>query len=156
MIAVQFVYHPAYGLPDDIRCRVLADSENHGIYAAATMNNLARSTVYRWRKEMFLKTPKETEKMTTSLKLTFARYVYELGVFSVDNNPNTGYGDPLDQGAMVCKLPWSHEDGETKAFELFKAAQAASGVLGGLICLAAKVDGEWFACHHTNLSEKET
>jgi len=91
--------------------------------------------------------------MTTSLKLTFARYVYELGVFSVDNNPNTGYGDPLDQGAMVCKLPWSREDGEAKAFELFKAAQAASSALGGVICLAAKVDGEWIACHHTNLSE---
>lgn len=91
--------------------------------------------------------------MTTSLKLTFARYVYELGVFSVDNNPNTGYGDALDQGAMVCKFPWNADDGETKAFELFKAAQAAASALGGVICLAAKVDGEWIACHHTNLSE---
>ena len=91
--------------------------------------------------------------MTTSLKLTFARYVYELGVFSVDNNPNTGYGDPLGQGAMVCKLPWSHGDGYDKAWEQYSAAQAAASALGGVICLAAKVDGEWIACHHTNLSE---
>ncbi|CAB4190321.1 hypothetical protein UFOVP1202_45 [uncultured Caudovirales phage] len=91
--------------------------------------------------------------MTTSLKLTFARYVYELGVFSVDNNPNTGYGDALGQGAMVCKLPWSHDDGYTKAWEQYLAAKAAAEVLGGVICLAAKVDGEWIACHHTNLSE---
>ena len=92
--------------------------------------------------------------MTTSLKLTFARYVYELGVFSVDNNPNMGFGDVLDQGAMVCKLPWSHDDGYyDKALEQYLAAQAAASALGGVICLAAKVDGEWIACHHTNLSE---
>ena len=51
MIAVQFVYHPAYGLPDDTRCQVLADSENY---------KLAFQTIYRWRKEMFVKPAKET------------------------------------------------------------------------------------------------
>ena len=60
MITIQCVYHPAYGLPDDTRCRVLADSENYGIYAAAKMNGLAMSTVYRWRREMFVKPAKET------------------------------------------------------------------------------------------------
>ena len=59
MITIQCVYHPAYGLPDDTRCQVLADSENHGIYAAAKMNGLAMSTVYRWRREMFVKPAKE-------------------------------------------------------------------------------------------------
>ena len=91
--------------------------------------------------------------MTTSLKLTFARYVYELGVFSVDNNPNTGYGDALGQGAMVCKLCWNPEDGYDMAWKQYMSAQAAASALGGVICLAAKVDGEWIACHHTNLSE---
>jgi len=57
---IKLVYNPAYGLPDDTRCRALADSENHGIYAAAKMNNLAMSTVYRWRKEMLMKPLKET------------------------------------------------------------------------------------------------
>lgn len=57
---IKFVYHPAYGLPDDMRCRALADSENHGIYAAAKMNKLAMSTIYRWRKEMLMKPAKET------------------------------------------------------------------------------------------------
>jgi len=91
--------------------------------------------------------------MTTTLKMTISRTIEQLGVFSVDNNPNTHYGEALGQGALVCKLPWSHDDGEDKAFELFKAAQAASSALGGVICLAAKIDGEWIACHHTNLSE---
>ena len=60
MIAVQFVYHPAYGLSDDTRCRALADSENHGVYAAAKMHGLAFQTIYRWRKEMLMKPAKET------------------------------------------------------------------------------------------------
>ena len=60
MIAVQFVYHPAYGLPDDTRCRVLADSENHGVKAAAKKHKLAFQTIYRWRKEMLMKPAKET------------------------------------------------------------------------------------------------
>jgi hypothetical protein len=60
MITIKCVYHPDYGLPDDTRCQVLADSENHGIYAAAKMNNLAMSTVYRWRREMLLRPAKET------------------------------------------------------------------------------------------------
>lgn len=62
MIAIQFVYHPAYGLPDDTRCQALVDAEMHGIYAAAKMNNIAMSTVYRWRKEMLMKPAKETAK----------------------------------------------------------------------------------------------
>jgi hypothetical protein len=91
--------------------------------------------------------------MTSRLKLTFARYVYELGVFSVDNNPNTGFGDALDQGAMVRKLNWNANDGYVKAWEQYMAAKAAADVLGGVICLCTKIDGEWIACHHTNLSE---
>jgi len=59
MITIQCVYHPAYGLPDDTRCQVLADSENYGIYAAAKMNRLAMSTVYRWRKQMIMKPAKD-------------------------------------------------------------------------------------------------
>lgn len=60
MIAIQFVYHPAYGLPDDTRCRVLADSENHGVKAAAKKHKLALQTIYRWRKQMLMKPAKET------------------------------------------------------------------------------------------------
>ena len=36
--------------------------------------------------------------MTTSLKLTFARYVDELGIFSIDNNPDAHVGQPLSKG----------------------------------------------------------
>ena len=59
MIAIKCVYNPAYGLTDDIRCQVLADSENHGVYAAAKMNGLAMSTVYRWRKQMLVRPAKD-------------------------------------------------------------------------------------------------
>ena len=91
--------------------------------------------------------------MPASLKLTNWRYVDELGVFSVDNNPDANMGEPLSQGALVCKLPWNFKDGEVQAKLLWEAARAAAKSLGGLICLAAKIDGEWIACHHTNLSE---
>jgi hypothetical protein len=91
--------------------------------------------------------------MPTSLKLTFPRYVDELGVFSVDNNPDAHMGAPLSKGAMVRKLIRHCDDGYTKAWEQYLAAKAAADALGGLICLAAKIDGEWVACHHTKLSE---
>jgi hypothetical protein len=91
--------------------------------------------------------------MPKSLKFTNWRYVDELGVFSVDNNPDANVGEPLSKGALVCKLPWSFKDGIGQALLLWGAARAASKSLGGVICLAAKIDGEWIACHHTNLSE---
>jgi len=91
--------------------------------------------------------------MTTTLKMTISRTIEQLGVFSVDNNPNTHYGEALGQGALVCKLPWSFDGGDVQALLLWGAAKAAAESLGGLICLAAKIDGEWIACHHTNLSE---
>jgi hypothetical protein len=91
--------------------------------------------------------------MPKSLKLISWRYIDELGVFSVDNNPDANVGEPLSKGAMVCKLPWSFKDGHVKALHLWVAARAAAQSLGGVVCLAAKVDGEWIACHHTNLSE---
>jgi hypothetical protein len=91
--------------------------------------------------------------MPASLKFTTWRYVDELGVFSVDNNPDANLGEPLSQGALVCKLPWSFDGGEVQALLLWGAAKAAADALGGLICLAAKIDGEWVACHHTKLSE---
>ena len=91
--------------------------------------------------------------MPKSLKLNSWRYVDELGVFSVDNNPDANVGEPLSKGALVCKLPWSFKDGIGQALLLWGAARAAAKSLGGVICLAAKVDGEWIACHHTNLSE---
>lgn len=91
--------------------------------------------------------------MTTSLKLTFARYVNELGVFSIDNNPDANVGEPLSKGTRVRKLIWRFDDGYAKAYEQYLAAKAAADVLGGAICLCAQIDGEWIACHHTNLSE---
>lgn len=91
--------------------------------------------------------------MTTSLKLVFPRYVDELGVFSVDNNPDAHMGAPLSKGTRVRKLTWNEDDGYTKAWEQYLAAQAAADVLGGVICLCAKIEDEWIVCHHTNLSE---
>ena len=91
--------------------------------------------------------------MTTSLKLVFPRHIEELGVFSVDNNPDANVGEPLSEGAMVCKLPWHFKEGAAQALALWTAARSAAKSLGGTICLAAKIDGEWIACHHTNLSE---
>lgn len=63
---VMHIYHPAYGLADDTRYQALVDAEMHGIYAAAKMNKLAMSTVYRWRKEMLMKPAKETAKETAN------------------------------------------------------------------------------------------
>jgi len=91
--------------------------------------------------------------MPASLKLTFARYVDELGVFSIDNNPDAHVGAPLSKGAMVRKLIWHCDDGYDKAYEQYLAAKAAADVLGGGICLVAKIEDEWIVCHITNLSE---
>lgn len=91
--------------------------------------------------------------MPASLKLTTWRYVDELGVFSVDNNPDAHMGEPLSKGARVRKLIWHCDDGYTKAWEQYLAAQAAAEVLGGGIGLVAKIEDEWIVCHHTNLSE---
>ena len=47
-----FPYHPAYGLTDDMRAAVLRDAEIHGVANAATLHNVAASTVYKWRADL--------------------------------------------------------------------------------------------------------
>jgi hypothetical protein len=91
--------------------------------------------------------------MTTSLKLTFPFYVDELGVFSVDNNPDARVGEPLSKSARVRKLIWHCDDSYTKAHEQYLAAEAAAEVLGGGIGLVAKIEDEWIVCLFSNLSE---
>jgi transposase-like protein len=46
------VYHPDYGLPDEVRIRALRDAEDMHISLAAQKNRVAMSTLYRWRKDM--------------------------------------------------------------------------------------------------------
>lgn len=41
-------YHPAYGLPDDYRRRVLWDAEIHGVKHAATKHCLSETAIYKW------------------------------------------------------------------------------------------------------------
>lgn len=45
-----FYYHPAYGLPDDYRLRVLADAETLGVPQAAALHRLSTGCIYKWRK----------------------------------------------------------------------------------------------------------
>ena len=59
-LTITSVFDPAYGLDEGTRYKALVDSENHGVYAAAKMNGLAMSTIYRWRKQMIMKPAKET------------------------------------------------------------------------------------------------
>ena len=54
------IYHPAYGLSEDTRYQALVDAEEHGAKAAAKLHNVSAVSIYRWRKEMTLKTAKET------------------------------------------------------------------------------------------------
>lgn len=42
-------YHPAYGLADETRKKVLADAAETSVQEAAKKHNIAQSTVYRWR-----------------------------------------------------------------------------------------------------------
>jgi transposase-like protein len=46
------VYHPDYGLPDEVRIRALRDAEEMHINLAAQKNRVAMSTLYKWRKDM--------------------------------------------------------------------------------------------------------
>ena len=59
-LTITSVFDAAYGLDEGTRYKALVDSENHGVYAAAKMNGLAMSTIYRWRKQMIMKPAKET------------------------------------------------------------------------------------------------
>lgn len=43
------LFHPAYGLTDAFRLRVVAYSYLHGAVAAAAVFNVARCSIYRWR-----------------------------------------------------------------------------------------------------------
>lgn len=45
-------YHPAYGLADDTRKKILADAAETSVQEAAKKHNVAQSTVYRWRADM--------------------------------------------------------------------------------------------------------
>jgi transposase-like protein len=46
---MEFNYHPAYGLPDEFRSRVVEYSYETSVHEAAKAFNLAVSTIYRWR-----------------------------------------------------------------------------------------------------------
>lgn len=46
------VYHPDYGLSDEVRIRALRDAKEMHISLAAQKNRVAISTIYKWRKDM--------------------------------------------------------------------------------------------------------
>lgn len=46
------VYHPDYGLPNEIRICALRDAKEMHISLAAQKNRVAVSTIYKWRKDM--------------------------------------------------------------------------------------------------------
>lgn len=43
-------FHPAYGLSDEYRLRVLAYAEKTSVREAATTYNLSNQVIYNWRK----------------------------------------------------------------------------------------------------------
>jgi hypothetical protein len=46
------LYHPHYGLPDSLRSEVLTLARESNVKLAAAFYNVAKSTVYRWRKDL--------------------------------------------------------------------------------------------------------
>lgn len=43
-------FHPAYGLPDDYRLRVLEEADFRGVAATAERHHLSETAIYNWRK----------------------------------------------------------------------------------------------------------
>ena len=44
--------HPKYGLADDTRLKILKDAELYGVLEAARLNNIGKSSIYRWRQRL--------------------------------------------------------------------------------------------------------
>lgn len=84
--------------------------------------------------------------------MTLTLEVEALGVFSLDNNPNAIEGSALDNGALIGRFCWSHDEGYSQAYDQWIAAEAAALVLGGKVGLAAKHGGEWYVVEPTSLS----
>lgn len=45
-------FHPAYGLADETRKKILEDAESLGVADAAELHGVARQSVYMWRKRI--------------------------------------------------------------------------------------------------------
>ena len=46
----KYGYHPAYGLPDEVRDAILRDAETETVRVVAERYRIGESTIYRWRK----------------------------------------------------------------------------------------------------------
>ena len=47
-----FPYHPAYGLPDEVREHILRDAEATSVAAAAEKHKVSLAAIYNWRKAL--------------------------------------------------------------------------------------------------------
>lgn len=47
-----FPYHPAYGLPDEVRADAVYYAEKHSVKDAALVYRVSACCIYRWRKDM--------------------------------------------------------------------------------------------------------
>lgn len=45
-------FHPAYGLTDETRAKILKDAEILGVARAAEVNNVSGTAIYKWRKRI--------------------------------------------------------------------------------------------------------
>ena len=46
------VYHPDYGLPDEVRHRAVEMSNKAGVEFSAVFFNVSKASIYKWRKEL--------------------------------------------------------------------------------------------------------
>lgn len=47
-----FNFHPAYGLENETRMKILEDAELFGVKEAAKMNRVSESAIQKWRKRL--------------------------------------------------------------------------------------------------------
>lgn len=61
-------FHPAYGLPDEVRLEILAYADKHSVADAALVYRVSQSAIYNWRNAV-------TTKQVTAYCVTCGHFI---------------------------------------------------------------------------------